>query len=119
MMMGPVNFALMAVALMAGSVSAFAARGGGARVGVSHKRAMQLAPRAAPATTMSVHTPVEMISALVAAAGDVSDDFDVNALPSPIQSLLLSPVVLAVPIGLGMTVAGAIILFLLWSMGGI
>ena len=117
--MARVTLALAAaiLAAMITAVGAFAVRGG-APVVMAHKRAMPLAPRTAPAS-MSVHTPVEMISALVAAAGDVSDDFDVNSLPSPIQSLLLSPVVLAVPIGLGMTVAGAIILFLLWSMGGI
>jgi hypothetical protein len=105
------------LAACAGSVSAFGARGG-ASVGIARKRVSYLAQRTAP-ISMSVHTPIEMISALVAVAGDVSDDFDVNSLPSPIQSLLLSPIVLAVPIGVGMTVAGAIILFLLWSMGGI
>jgi len=66
---------------------------------------------------MSLHSPAELASSLVAIAADVSDDFDVNSLPAPIQNLLLSPIVLAIPITLGMTVAGLIILFLLWSMG--
>jgi hypothetical protein len=104
--------ALLAVSV--GSATAFAARGSAASVAAGSKVAR---PALRTASAMSMHTPTEMISTLISAAADVADDFDVNALPSPVQNLLLSPIVLAVPIGIGMTVAGAIIAFLLWSMG--
>jgi hypothetical protein len=99
------------------SASGFAAPAGARALAGARKaplRSALAAPRAAHA--MVIHSAADVISTLQSAA-DVADDFDVNTLPAPLQNLLLSPVVLAIPIGLGMTVGGAIVAFLLWSMG--
>lgn len=109
----------MRVALVFVSVAAVSGFGavGGASSALATRKASRPALHTPSGPAMSIHSPADLVSALVSVAADVSDDFDVNALPAPVQSLLLSPIILAVPIGLGMTVAGAIIAFLLWSMG--
>lgn len=107
------------VALFLVSVAAVNGFGavGGTSSALTVSKTLRPALRTRSGPVMSIHSPVDLVSSLISVTADVSDDFDVNTLPAPIQNLLLSPVVLAVPIGLGMTVAGAIIAFLLWSMG--
>jgi len=85
---------------------------------LAHRVALPSSRHASALCSPRMSVP-DIVVSFVEAAADVADDFDINQLPGSVQEALGSPLILAIPIALGMTVAGIIIAFLIWSMGGI
>lgn len=116
--------ALTAMLLMhVGLACAFATQGPAASRGLAAVARPHIAPRPVPArrASASMLLPPDdghAFSSLMQLAADVSEDFDINSLPGLVQGALGSPLVLAIPIGLGITIGAVIIAFLIFSMGG-